>query len=93
MANNVYVIAGQKYAFDEPLTPAELRELEEKLGGKPAAPTPAPAPVAAPAPAPVAPKKPGEPTGTLEYLWNAAKRGVTGTTSMLGAGYGRTCAS
>jgi hypothetical protein len=87
MANNVYVIAGQKYAFDEPLTPAELRELEEKLGGKPAAPTPAPVAAPAPAPTDVAPKKPEEPPGTFDYLLNAARRGITGTTSMLGAAY------
>ena len=89
MAESIYTIGGRKYAFDEPLTPEELRELQEKFGGAPTAtkPAPAPAPAATPvAKEPVA-EKPQEDAGVLEYLWNAAKKGVTGTTSMLGAAY------
>lgn len=89
MAESIYTIGGRKYAFDEPLTPEELRELQEKFGGAPTAakPAPAPAPAATPvAKEPVA-EKPQEDAGILEYLLNAAKRGVTGTTSMLGTAY------
>jgi hypothetical protein len=90
MANNIYTIGGQKYEFDEPLTPEELRQLEAKLGVKPSGKPPATAPTpesVATQPPPAAPSGPQKPAGTLEYLWNAAKRGVTGTTSMLGAAY------
>jgi hypothetical protein len=90
MAESIYTIGGRKYAFDEPLTPEELRQLEVKLGVKPSGKPPATAPTpesVATQPPPAAPSGPQKPAGTLEYLWNAAKRGVTGTTSMLGAAY------
>jgi hypothetical protein len=90
MANNIYTIGNKKYEFDEPLTPEELRQLEVKLGVKPSGKPPATAPTpesVATQPPPAAPSGPQKPAGTLEYLLNAAKRGVTGTTSMLGAAY------
>ena len=87
----IYIVNGKKFASDEPLTQAELDELKTKVGGAPAAPKPAPAaPKPAPAtppPAAAAPKGPQEPAGIFEYLLNAAKRGVTGTTSATGTGY------
>jgi hypothetical protein len=84
MAESIYTIGGRKYAFDEPLTPEELRQLEVKLGVKPSGKPPV---TASTQPPPAVPSGPQKPAGTLEYLWNAAKRGVTGTTSMLGAAY------
>jgi hypothetical protein len=89
MAESIYTIGGRKYAFDEPLTPEELRELQEKFGGAPTAakPAPAPAPAATPVAKETVAEKPQEDAGILEYLLNAAKRGVTGTTSMLGTAY------
>ena len=80
----IYTVNGKKFASDEPLTQAELNELKAKVGGAPAAPKPAPA---TPPPAAAAPKGPQEPAGIFEYLLNAAKRGVTGTTSATGTGY------
>lgn len=80
---HLYTVNGKTFEFDEPLTQAELEELKAKVGGAPAAPKPAP--VAKPAPA--APKGPQEPAGIAEYLLNAAKRGITGTTSAIGAAY------
>lgn len=81
---HVYTVNGKTFEFDEPLTQAELNELKAKVGGAPVAPKPAPA---APRPAPAAPKGPQEPAGIGEYLLNAAKRGITGTTSAVGAAY------
>ena len=81
---HVYTVNGKTFEFDEPLTQAELDELKAKVGGAPAAPKPAPA---TPPPAAAAPKGPQEPAGIFEYLLNAAKRGVTGTTSATGTGY------
>ena len=80
---HLYTVNGKTFEFDEPLTQAELEELKAKVGGAPAAPKPAP--VAKPTPA--APKGPQEPAGIGEYLLNAAKRGITGTTSAIGAAY------
>mgnify|MGYP007071598903 CR=1 FL=1 len=81
---HVYTVNGKTFEFDEPLTQAELNELKAKVGGAPAAPKPAPA---TPPPAAAAPKGPQEPAGIGEYLLNAAKRGITGTTSAVGAAY------
>lgn len=79
---HLYTVNGKTFEFDEPLTQAELEELKAKVGGAPAAPKPAP--VVKP---PAAPKGPQEPAGIGEYLLNAAKRGITGTTSAIGAAY------
>ena len=81
---HVYTVNGKTFEFDEPLTQAELNELKAKVGGAPAAPKPAPA---TPPPAAAAPKGPQEPAGIGEYLLTAAKRGITGTTSAVGAAY------
>ena len=97
----IYDINGKKFESDEPLSAAELDELRSIVGGapaapkaaptpRPAAPKPAPAPAAAPVvakPAPVAPKGPQEPAGIFDYLINAARRGITGTTSAVGTAY------
>ena len=89
MAESIYTIGGRKYAFDEPLTPEELRQLEVKLGVKPSGkpPATAPTPESVATQLPAAPSGPQKPAGTLEYLWNAAKRGLTGTTSTTGTAY------
>lgn len=79
---HLYTVNGKTFEFDEPLTQAELEELKAKVGGAPAAPKPAP--VVKP---PAAPKGPQEPAGIGEYLLNAARRGITGTTSAIGAAY------
>lgn len=79
---HLYTVNGKTFEFDEPLTQAELEELKAKVGGAPAAPKPAP--VVKP---PAAPKGPQEPASIGEYLLNAAKRGITGTTSAIGAAY------
>jgi hypothetical protein len=96
----IYDVNGKKFESDEPLSAAELEELRSIVGGTAAAPpssrpaAPKPASVSTPAvspsaaePAAVAPKGPQEPAGVIEYLINAAKRGITGTTSAAGTAY------
>lgn len=92
---HLYTVNGKTFEFDEPLTQAELEELKAKVGGAPAVSKPAsdvkpdvtvtrigdreiaqPEETAA-----------QEPAGVLEYLLNAAKRGISGTTSATGTGY------
>ena len=92
---HLYTVNGKTFEFDEPLTQAELEELKAKVGGAPAASKPASEvkpdvtvtrigdrEIAQPEEA-----SSKEPAGILEYLLNAAKRGISGTTSATGTGY------
>lgn len=73
----VYNIGGKDFVSDEPLSPEELEELKVKATQ-----------VAKPSEeALTVSDEAQEPAGFFEYLANAARRGITGTTSLAGAAY------
>lgn len=89
----IYEVGGKKYEFSESLTPEELQELTQKVGGAPAAQPKPDVTVTRIGDREIAQPDETEPAGVGEYLLNALKKGVINAPAaldaLLRAGYGK----
>ena len=97
---HVYTVNGKTFEFDEPLTQAELEELNAKVGGAPQTQPRSDVTVTRIGDREIAQPEETtaqEPAGVTEYLLNAFKRGVINAPAaldaLLRAGYGKMAAA